>query len=41
MVMDGGGGDGDGGGLGVVKVGVVNLLNMPETMQSPISETNP
>ena len=37
------GGDGGDDGLRWVKVRVrvVNLLNMPETMQSPISETNP
>ena len=44
----GGGGDDDDGGdddlrwVKVrVRVRVVNLLNMPETMQSPISEVNP
>ena len=42
----GGGGDDDDGGDDdlrwvKVRVRVVNLLNMPETMQSPISETNP
>ena len=39
---NGGDGGGDDGLRWVkVRVRVVNLLNMPETMQSPISDTNP